>query len=149
MIAEISLVVGALKGINDAINTVKESGSHISDLSGIFTSVTETQVAVDNIEAAVEEDGGVLTQKQALEIAWAKKELADIQKELKKQTPRDVWRTMLSVQHKSVMDNKQRLEKDRLNKLRKQSKNEDILKNVIGYALLLVVLYAAYFFYGK
>lgn len=149
MLAEISLVVGALKSINDAIKTVKESGSHISDISGIFTSVTETQVAVDNIEAAVEEDGGVLTQEQALEIAWAKKELADIQKELKKQTPRDVWRTMLAVQHKSVMDNKQRLEKDRLDKLRKQSKNEDILKNVIGYSLLLVVLYAAYFFYGK
>ena len=38
MIAEISAVVGILKALNDGIATVKESGDHLSGLSGLFTS---------------------------------------------------------------------------------------------------------------
>ena len=41
MIAEITAVVGVLKTLNAGIKTVKESGSHLSDLAGLFTSLTE------------------------------------------------------------------------------------------------------------
>jgi len=148
MIAEITAVVGVLKTLNAGIKTVKESGSHLSDLAGLFTSITETKVAVDNIEEAQKQGDTVLTQEQALELAWAKNEIREREKELKKITPRQVWRDMLSIQHKSVMQNKQRLEKERLDKLRKISKNDDMIKNIAGGVALVAALYAAYYFYG-
>ena len=52
MIAEITLVVGALKTLNAGIKTVKESGSHLSDLKGLFSTITESKVAVETIEEA-------------------------------------------------------------------------------------------------
>ena len=54
MIAEISAVVGVLKALNDGIKTVKESGDHLSGLSGLFTSLTDSKVAVESIERSEE-----------------------------------------------------------------------------------------------
>jgi len=148
MIAEISAVVGVLKTLNAGIKTVKESGSHLSDLAGIFTSITETKVAVDNIEEAQKQGDTVLTQEQALELAWAKNEIREREKELKKITPRQVWRDMLAIQHKSVMQNKHRLERERLAKLRQQSKNDDMIKNIIGVVALIATAAAIYYFWN-
>jgi hypothetical protein len=72
MIAEISAVVGILKALNDGIATVKESGDHLSGLSGLFTSLTDSKVAVESIEEATKAGDHVLTQEEALELAWAK-----------------------------------------------------------------------------
>ena len=71
MIAEISAVVGILKALNDGIATVKESGDHLSGLSGLFTSLTDSKVAVESIEEATKAGDHVLTQEEALELAWA------------------------------------------------------------------------------
>jgi hypothetical protein len=148
MLAEISAVVGVLKTLNAGIKTVKESGSNLSDLAGLFTSITETKVAVDNIEEAQKQGDAVLTQEQALELAWAKNEIREREKELKKITPRQVWRDMLAIQHKSVMENKQRLERERLAKLRQQSKNDDMIKNIIGAVALIATAAGIYYFWN-
>jgi len=75
MIAEITLVVGALKTLNAGIKTVKESGSHLSDLKGLFSTITESKVAVENIEEATKAGDHVLSQAEALDLAWAKAEI--------------------------------------------------------------------------
>ena len=147
MIAEITAVVSVLKTLNAGIKTVKESGSHLSDLSGLFTSLTESKAAVETIEEAAKSGDHILNQAEALELAWAKNTIREEEKALKKITPREVWRDMLAIQHRSLIDHKDKLEKQRLAKLRLQSKNEDIIKNVSG-GLLLLAAFAAAYYYG-
>jgi hypothetical protein len=147
MIAEITAVVGVLKTLNAGIKTVKESGTHLSDLKGLFSTITESKVAVETIEEATKAGDHVLTQAEALDLAWAKAEIRAKEKELKKHTPREVWRDMLAIQHRSLMENKERLNKERMAKLRRISKNEDIIKNICG-GLLLLAAFAAAYYYG-
>ena len=141
MIAEISAVVGVLKALNDGIATVKESGDHLSGLSGLFTSLTDSKVAVESIEEATKAGDHVLTQEEALELAWAKDAIRQHEKELKKITPKAVWRDMLSIQHKSLMDHKHKLEKVRLAKLKKQRQIGDAVKN-IGATIVVLAAFA-------
>ena len=84
MIAEITMVVGALKTLNAGIKTVKESGNHLSDIAGIFSTLTESKQAVEKIEHEAKEGTHVLSQQEALELAWAKNEIREREKELKK-----------------------------------------------------------------
>jgi hypothetical protein len=141
MIAEISAVVGVLKALNDGIKTVKESGDHLSGLSGLFTSLTDSKVAVESIEEATKAGDHILTQEEALELAWAKNAIREHEKELKKITPKAVWRDMLSIQHKSLMDHKQKIEKARLAKLKKQRQIGDAVKN-IGATIVVLAAFA-------
>jgi|TARA_R110000824_G_scaffold65156_5_gene169934 hypothetical protein len=136
MIAEISAVVGILKALNEGISTVKESGSHLTGLTGVFDSLTKSKAAVEQIESEVNEGNHLITQEEALQLAWAKNDIREKEKELKKITPRLVWRDMLAIQHKSLMDDKQRREKARLAKNRAITKRDAMLKNVFGVAFL-------------
>lgn len=141
MIAEISAVVGILKALNDGIATVKESGDHLSGLSGLFTSLTDSKVAVESIEEATKAGDHVLTQEEALELAWAKNAIREQEKELKKITPKLVWRDMLMLQNKSILDHKHKLEKARLAKLKKQRQIGDAVKN-IGATIVVLAAFA-------
>ena len=141
MIAEISAVVGILKALNDGIATVKESGDHLSGLSGLFTSLTDSKVAVESIEEATKAGDHVLTQEEALELAWAKDAIRQHEKELKKITPKQVWRDMLMIQNKSMLDHKHKLEKARLAKLKKQREIRDAVKN-IGATIVVLAAFA-------
>ena len=144
MIAEISAVVGVLKALNDGIKTVKESGDHLSGLSGLFTSLTDSKVAVESIEEATKAGDHILTQEEALELAWAKNAIREQEKELKKITPKQVWRDMLMIQNKSILDHKHKLEKIRLAKLKQQRKVTDMLKN-IGATIVVVSVFGGIF----
>jgi hypothetical protein len=146
MLAELSLLISTLKTLNDGIKTVKESSGHLKGISGLFTALTESKVAVETIEHKQKEGAHVLTQEEALELAWAKAEIRNKEKELKKHTPRDVWRDMLAIQHKSVMEHKAKLERERLARTRAITKREDLIKNVFGTIVLLSLGGAA--FYG-
>jgi hypothetical protein len=141
MIAEISAVVGILKALNDGIATVKESGDHLSGLSGLFTSLTDSKVAVESIEEATKAGDHILTQEEALELAWAKNAIREQEKELKKITPKLVWRDMLMIQNKSMLDHKHKLEKARLAKLKKQRQIGDAVKN-IGATIVVLAAFA-------
>ncbi len=145
MIAEISAVVGVLKALNDGIKTVKESGDHLSGLSGLFTSLTDSKVAVESIEEATKAGDHILTQEEALELAWAKNAIREHEKELKKITPKAVWRDMLSIQHKSLMDHKQKIEKARLAKLKKQRQIGDAAKNIGATIVVLACFVSSYY----
>ena len=145
MLAELSVLVSTLKTLNDGIKTVKESSGHLKGISGLFTALTESKVAVETIEHKQKEGDHILTQEECLELAWAKAEIRNKEKELKKHTPRDVWRDMLNIQHKSVMEHKSRLEKERLARNRAITKREDIIKNVAGVVFLAIVGFGAWY----
>jgi hypothetical protein len=146
MLVEISLLVGGLKALNEGIAVVKESGSNLTGLANVFGTLTESKVAVEKIEAAAEDGGHVLTQEEALELAWAKNEIREKEKELKKVTPRQVWRDMLAIQHKSLMEHKHKAERERLARNRAITKRSELLKNVGGACLLLIGGVAAFYF---
>ena len=148
MIAEISAVVGVLKALNDGIKTVKESGDHLSGLSGLFTSLTDSKVAVESIEEATKAGDHVLTQEEALELAWAKNAIREQEKELKKITPKQVWRDMLMIQNKSILDHKHKLEKARLAKLKKQRQISDAVKNVLATIAVLAAFACTYWLFN-
>ena len=148
MIAEISAVVGILKALNDGIATVKESGDHLSGLSGLFTSLTDSKVAVESIEEATKAGDHVLTQEEALELAWAKNAIREQEKELKKITPKLVWRDMLMIQNKSILDHKHKLEKARLAKLKKQRQISDAVKNVLATIVVLAAFVGTYWLFN-
>jgi len=145
MIAEISAVVGILKALNDGIATVKESGDHLSGLSGLFTSLTDSKVAVESIEEATKAGDHILTQEEALELAWAKNAIREQEKELKKITPKLVWRDMLMIQNKSILDHKHKLEKARLAKLKKQRQVGDAVKNIGATIVVLACFVSSYY----
>ena len=148
MIAEISAVVGILKALNDGIATVKESGDHLSGLSGLFTSLTDSKVAVESIEEATKAGDHVLTQEEALELAWAKNAIREQEKELKKITPKHVWRDMLMIQNKSLLDHKHKLEKIRLAKLKKQRQISDAVKNILATIVVLAAFAGTYWLFN-
>jgi hypothetical protein len=148
MIAEISAVVGVLKALNDGIKTVKESGDHLSGLTGLFTSLTDSKVAVESIEEATKAGDHVLTQEEALELAWAKNAIREQEKELKKITPKQVWRDMLMIQNKSILDHKHKLEKARLAKLKKQRELGDAVKNILATIAVLASFAGAYWLFN-
>ena len=148
MIAEISAVVGILKALNDGIATVKESGDHLSGLSGLFTSLTDSKVAVESIEEATKAGDHVLTQEEALELAWAKNAIREQEKELKKITPKHVWRDMLMIQNKSILDHKHKLEKARLAKLKKQRQIGDAVKNILATIAVLAAFAGTYWLFN-
>ena len=148
MIAEISAVVGILKALNDGIKTVKESGDHLSGLTGLFTSLTDSKVAVESIEEATKAGDHVLTQEEALELAWAKNAIREQEKELKKITPKQVWRDMLMIQNKSILDHKHKLEKARLAKLKKQRELGDAVKNILATIVVLAVFAGTYWLFN-
>ena len=147
MIAEISAVVGILKALNDGIATVKESGDHLSGLSGLFTSLTDSKVAVESIEEATKAGDHILTQEEALELAWAKNAIREQEKELKKITPKQVWRDMLMIQNKSILDHKHKLEKARLAKLKKQRQIGDAVKNIGATIVVLAAFAGSYWLF--
>ncbi len=148
MIAEISAVVGILKALNDGIATVKESGDHLSGLSGLFTSLTDSKVAVESIEEATKAGDHVLTQEEALELAWAKNAIREQEKELKKITPKQVWRDTLMIQNKSILDHKHKLEKARLAKLKKQRQIGDAVKNILATIVVLAAFAGTYWLFN-
>jgi hypothetical protein len=148
MIAELSLLVSTLKTLNDGIKTVKESSGHLKGISGLFTALTESKVAVETIEHKQKEGAHILTQEECLELAWAKAEIRNKEKELKKHTPRDVWRDMLNIQHKSVMEHKSKLEKERLARNRAITKRDDLVKTVMGTVVLISLGGAAFYATG-
>jgi len=145
MLAELSILVSTLKTLNDGIKTVKESSGHLKGISGLFSALTESKVAVETIEHKQKEGDHILTQEECLELAWAKAEIRAKEKELKKHTPRDVWRDMLTIQHKSVMEHKSKLEKQRIAKNRAITKREETVKSAFGTTILIGVGVAVYY----
>ena len=143
MIVEISAVVGVLKALNEGIATVKESGSNLSDLSGLFTSLTESKAAVETIEESTKSGDHVLTQEEALELAWAKNAIREREKELKKITPREVWRDMLAIQHKSLMEHKEKISKQKKAEAKKKQAFSSIVEGIFYWCVLAAVAYGA------
>ena len=83
MIAEISAVLGTLNAVNGAISTLRETKSNVDSLSRVFGRVTTAASSIAEVEAKAKSGKITLSQKDAMEIAMAKKRLADYDRQLK------------------------------------------------------------------
>ena len=147
MLAEISLLISGLKAINEGVRVVKESGSHLEGLAGVFDKLTESKKTIETIEHETKEGAHVLSQQEALDLAFARAELKKEEARLRRSVPAAVWRDMLQIQHQSVMAHKQELEKKRLAALRARSKREDIIYQVVGGVALAITSYFIYLYF--
>ena len=51
MIAEVATVISVIKGLNDAISTIKETGGHASDLGDVMGRYATANEAVQDVES--------------------------------------------------------------------------------------------------
>ena len=148
MLAEISVVVGVLKTLNAGIKTVKESGENLTGLAAVFDTLTASKAAVETIESESSDakDGKVLTQEEALSLAWIRDDIKKKERALKRSVPPQVWRDMLFLQSKSLANHKFKLEQIRLAKLRRITKIDTLFKNVLGAVCVILSAALAYYF---
>tara|TARA_Y100000385_G_scaffold203113_1_gene210379 strand:- start:920 stop:1375 length:456 start_codon:yes stop_codon:yes gene_type:complete len=80
MIAEIATVVSVIKGLNDAISTIKESKGHAGDLASIMGRYATANEAVQDVESKYV---GRLSVKDSMQIQLAKRQLKAFNQQLK------------------------------------------------------------------
>ena len=80
MIGEVAAVLGALKALNDGINTIKQSAGHASDLQSI---VGKWAGASEKYREVERRKAGRMSYKEALDMESAKRQLDNFDRQLK------------------------------------------------------------------
>jgi hypothetical protein len=80
MIAEIATVISVVKGLNDAIGALKETGGHASDLAEVMDRYSKANEAVQDVETKYV---GRLSVKDSMQIQLAKRQLKMFNQQLK------------------------------------------------------------------
>jgi len=80
MIAEVATVISVIKGLNDAISTIKETGGHASDLGDVMGRYATANEAVQDVESKYV---GRLSVKDSMQIQLAKRQLKMFNQQLK------------------------------------------------------------------
>jgi len=80
MIAEVATVISVIKGLNDAISTIKESRGHAGDLASIMGRYATANEAVQDVESKYV---GRLSVKDSMQIQLAKRQLKAFNQQLK------------------------------------------------------------------
>ena len=80
MIGEVAAVLGALKALNDGINTIKQSAGHASDLQSI---VGKWAGASEKYREEERKKAGRMSYKEALDMESAKRQLDNFDRQLK------------------------------------------------------------------
>lgn len=80
MIGEVAAVLGALKALNDGINTIKQSAGHASDLQSI---VGKWAGASEKYREVERKKAGRMSYKEALDMESAKRQLDNFDRQLK------------------------------------------------------------------
>jgi len=80
VIGEVAAVLGALKALNDGINTIKQSAGHASDLQSI---VGKWAGASEKYREVERKKAGRMSYKEALDMESAKRQLDNFDRQLK------------------------------------------------------------------
>lgn len=128
-IAEISAALAALSALNSAVSTAKEAAGHAGDFGSIVQKLCKTDEAICEAEA---KHTGKLTEKQALDMALAKKRVQTIRQQIKDQLilsgNQDVLREM-----DSILDASKKEHARRMVKIRQKQKERRELMKFVGY----------------
>jgi hypothetical protein len=80
MIAEIVTVVSIVKGLNDAIGAIKETGGHASDLASVMDRYSKANETIQDVESKYV---GKLSVKESMQIQLAKRQLKAFNNQLR------------------------------------------------------------------
>ena len=80
MLAEVATVISVMKGLNDAIATLKETGGHASGLASVMDKYARANESVQDVESKYV---GRLSVKDSMQIQIAKKQLQTFNQQLK------------------------------------------------------------------
>ncbi len=83
MIAEVSAVIGALNAVNGAINTIRETKGNVQSLSKVFQRVNSAAEGIATIEGQVSSGKRSLSSKEAMDLAFAKRQQREHERQLK------------------------------------------------------------------
>lgn len=80
MLAEVVTVISVMKGLNDAISTLKETGGHASGLASVMDKYARANESVQDVESKYV---GRLSVKDSMQIQIAKRQLSTFNQQLK------------------------------------------------------------------
>lgn len=140
MIAEVSAVIGALNAVNGALGTLRETRSNVSSLSNVFSKVTTAASGIAEVEAKAKSGKITLSQKEAMDIALAKKKIQDYDKQLKDlflmTGNMDTYNDMKRIQAQSVAAAKKRAARAKANKA---ARNHELLQAALIITIAVLV----------
>jgi|13_taG_2_1085334.scaffolds.fasta_scaffold82406_1 hypothetical protein len=148
MLAEISLLVSGIKAVNETISTLKEGKDNLDGLSGVFGKLSESKETIDKIDQQVEKGDHVLTQDEALKLAYAREEVRKAERALKRATPPAVWRDMLMLKSRSEQDAKEKIRKEQALIAEKNRRSKAIAEGVAFWCGLIVLSTFVIYFSG-
>tara|TARA_R110001632_G_scaffold103669_1_gene212425 strand:+ start:34 stop:489 length:456 start_codon:yes stop_codon:yes gene_type:complete len=148
MIAEISLLVSGIKAVNETIATFKEGKDNLDGLAGVFGSLSESKNAIEKIDQQVEQGDHVLTQEEALKLAYCREEVRKQERALKRATPPAVWRDMLHLKSKSEQDAKQKIRAQQKAVAKKTQMIRSLAEGVAFWAVLVALAVSVIYYTG-
>jgi len=80
MLAEITTVLTVMKGLNDAISTLKETGGHASGFANVMGKYAK---ANESVQAVEKKYVGRLSVKESMQVQLAKRQLSTFNQQLK------------------------------------------------------------------
>jgi uncharacterized membrane protein YjjP (DUF1212 family) len=80
MLAEVATVLTVMKGLNDAISTLKETGAHASGLATVMSKYAKANESVQDVESKYV---GKLSVQESMQIQVAKRQLNTFNQQLK------------------------------------------------------------------
>ena len=120
-------VVLALQAVNSLANAVSESAGHASTLGGIVGKLTKTNEAIQTCEF---KNHGRMSQKEALDIALAKKRTQTIQTQIRDHLMMAGLNDVLQDMDKILSESRLQHEKDMAALKRKRAANRKLLSEI-------------------
>jgi len=148
MLVEISLLVSGIKAVNETIATFKEGKDNLDGLAGVFGSLSESKNAIEKIDQQVEQGDHVLTQEEALKLAYCREEVREQERALKRATPPAVWRDMLHLKSKSEQDAKQNVSFWQKAVAKKTQMIRSLAEGVAFWAVLVALAVSVIYYTG-
>ena len=148
MLAEVATVLTVMKGLNDAISTLKESGAHASGLATVMSKYAKANESVQDVESKYV---GRLSVQESMQIQVAKRQLNTFNQQLKDMMLMQGLAADYNEIMKRVEESRLAHEKEIKRKKKMKKEREEFLKT-FGVALFwatlgtLVMIAGIYFF---
>ena len=148
MLAEVATVLTVMKGLNDAISTLKESGAHASGLATVMSKYAKANESVQDVESKYV---GKLSVQESMQIQVAKRQLNTFNQQLKDMMLMQGLAADYNEIMKRVEESRLAHEKEIKRKKKMKKEREEFLKT-FGVALFwatlgtLVMIAGIYFF---
>ncbi len=136
MLAEVATCISLIKGLNDAISTVKEAGSNASSFANMIGKYAQANDAVMETE---QKHIGKLSVQDSMQIQVAKRQLSTFNQQLKDlmlmQGLSSDYNEIMNRVEESRLEHEKRLKQLKLQKAKRDKELQEILQTLVYVAL--------------